>query len=83
VTYPSPDEAIVAVIALGSVLWIASILKRGMRSGRLPIGKGQVRRDDRKGAFHLLFALYLLAAFAMVFIGLDLLFGLTGGQGRL
>ena len=80
---PRPDEALVALVALGSVIWIASILRRGKKEGRLPLGKGRVRRHEREGAFRLLFALYVVAAFAMTFIGLDLLFGLTSGRSLL
>ncbi|MGZ8998285.1 MAG: hypothetical protein ACXW2T_05440 [Allosphingosinicella sp.] len=78
-----PDEALVGLIALGSLVWIVSILRRGMKDGRLPLGKAEVRLTERRGPFHVLFAIYVLAAFAMTFIGLDLLFGLTNGRGRL
>ena len=82
-TYPRPDEALVALVALGSVFWITSILRRGLSQGRLPLGRSRIERGERKGAFQMLFVLYVLAALAMIFIGLDLLFGLTSGRSPL
>lgn len=70
------EEALVGLIALAAVPWIVWILVRGLRDGRLPIGKGEVRRE-RAAAFHILFALYAIAASFMAFIGLDLLLGIT------
>ena len=70
------DEAVVGLIALVSIAWIVSLLKRAQVSGRLPIGRGQVIRNERPGAFRFLFALYVLAALVMLYIGLDLLFGI-------
>ena len=77
------DEAVVGLIALLSIAWIASLLKRAQVSGRLPIGRGQVARDERPGAFRFLAALYVLAALAMLYIGLDLLFGIGAFFNRL
>ena len=77
------DEALVGLIALLSIVWIASLLKRAQASGRLPIGRGQLFRDERPGAFRFLFALYILAALAMLYIGLDLLFGISANFDRL
>ena len=70
------DEALVGVIALATVFWIAWILRRGLRDSSLPIGKGRIARSDRPGAFSTLFALYVAAMLLMGFIGLDLLFGI-------
>ena len=77
------DEALVGLIALLSIVWIASLLIRARASGRLPIGRGQVERDERPGAFRILFALYILAALVMLYIGLDLLFGIGAFFDRL
>ena len=74
----SPDELVVGLICLAAVPWLALRLRRGLGEGRLPIGRGYVLRDERAGAFHTLFGAYVLAAFGMAFIGLDLLFGFTG-----
>ena len=74
----SPDELVVGLICLAVVPWLAFRLRRGLSEGRLPIGRGYVLRDERAGAFTALFGFYVLAALGMAFIGLDLLFGLTG-----
>ena len=74
-TYRS-DEAIVGVIALAVAVWLGLRLRRALRQDWLPIGKGQVVRRQRPGAFRALFAIYVAAALLMAFIGLDLLFGL-------
>jgi hypothetical protein len=39
------------------------------------MGKGYVSRNERPGAFHLLFAFYSASAVAGLYICLDLLFG--------
>lgn len=72
------EEALIGLIALAAFGWIVWMLVRGVRDRRLRIGKGEVRRDERPGAFHSLFAFYVAAAGMMAFIGLDLLFGFTG-----
>ena len=71
-------ETLVGFISLAAFGWIIWILVRGVRDRRLPIGKGEVRRDERVAAFYSLFAFWLAAAGMMAFIGLDLLFGFTG-----
>ena len=75
------DETLVGIISLGAVAWIVWILVRAARDARLPIGKSQILRGERPVAFGALFALYVAAALGMTFIGLDLLFGLTGRSG--
>ena len=70
------EDAVVGVIALAAMAWVVWILIRGRRDSRLPIGKGRILRDERPGAFHFLFAIYVVAALAMAYIGLDLLIGI-------
>lgn len=72
-----PEDALVGLVALAAAAWVGWILVRGIRDRRLPIGKGEVRRDERAAAFQTLFAFYVVAAVTMAFIGLDLLFGLA------
>ena len=72
------DETLVGIITLAAAGWIVWILMRAVREARLPIGKGEVVRAQRPGAFATLFALYVAAGSAMAFIGLDLVAGLTG-----
>jgi hypothetical protein len=69
------DEMFVGLVALASIFWIVSILRRGSASGRLPIGRAHVLREERPGPFRLLFGLYVAAAAAMLYIGLDLVIG--------
>ena len=77
------DEALVGLIALASIYWIVSLLRRANRTGRMPIGRGLVFREERRGAFRTLFGVYLLAALVMLYIGLDLLFGIGAFFDRL
>lgn len=44
-------SALVGLILLAAVGWIIWILVRGVCDRRLPIGKGEVRRDERAAAF--------------------------------
>jgi hypothetical protein len=43
----------------------------------LPIGRGYVRRDERRGAFGVLLGFYVISALVVGLIGLDLLLGLN------
>jgi hypothetical protein len=72
------EETLVGVISLAAAGWTAWILVRAVRDARLPIGKSEVLRAQRPGAFATLFALYALAAAAMAFIAADLIAGITG-----
>jgi hypothetical protein len=72
------EEALVGLISLAAAGWIVWILVRAVRDARLPIGKGEMLRAQRPGAFATLFALYVAAGAGMAFIGLDLILGLTG-----
>ena len=74
----SPDELLVGTMCLLIVVpWIAWTLRRGLRQGALPVGRGYVRRDERPGPFWALLASYVVAILLMAFVGIDLLFGLT------
>ena len=72
------DETLVGIVAFGLVGWIGSVLYRGLRDARLPIGRGYVDRSERPGAFHVLTGFYMLSALAALVISLDLLLGLGG-----
>jgi uncharacterized membrane protein len=73
------EETLVGIITLASVPWIVWTLARGVRAGRLPIGRAYVRRDERRAAFAAVFACYAAAALLMAFIALDLLVGIDFG----
>jgi hypothetical protein len=70
------EEPIVGIVALATIPFVVSILRRGLRDSRLPVGKRQILRSERPGAFAILFILYVSAALLMLYIGLDLLVGL-------
>ena len=72
------EDTLVGIISLGAAAWIVWILVRAVRDARLPIGKSEVLRAQRPVAFGALFGIYVAAAGAMMFIGLDLLIGLSG-----
>ena len=74
------ENVLVGLIAAAVVPWIGWTLARGLRDGRLPIGRAYVRRDERQGPFSLLFSLYVVAALMAAVIALDLLFGLRAGD---
>jgi uncharacterized membrane protein len=71
------EDVLVAIIGLGLVPWIGWTIRRGLQSGRLPIGRAYVRREERRGAFNALLAFYSIAALGAAFISFDLLFGLS------
>lgn len=73
---PPPDDLLVGLISLGLVPWIAWTLRRGVASGRLPVGRGHLVHAERPGAFAALIVAYVFAALGMGWIGLDLV---TGG----
>jgi hypothetical protein len=73
------EDLIVGIIALGLLPWIAWTLTRGLRAGRLPIGRGHIVRDERRGAFIALLCLYVVAALLIAAIVLDLLFHIDIG----
>ncbi len=71
------DELFMGIVSLAAAPWILWTVQRGVRLGKLPIGRDYVLREERAGAFNVLLALYIVAAAMMAFIGLDLLFGIT------
>lgn len=71
-----PEDLLVGLVCLGLVPWIGWTVSRGLRDGRLPIGRAYVRHEERRGAFVTLLVLYVFAALGMAWIAVDLL---TGG----
>jgi hypothetical protein len=74
------EDLLVGIIALAVVPWSLWIIRRGLRDGRLPIGRGYVRREERPTPFNVLLLLYAAAAAGALYISLDLLFGM-GARG--
>ena len=73
------EDVLVGLVALGLVPWIGWTLRRGMRSGRLPIGRGALERSERPGAFTTLLLLYVASALVMAAIAAEYLFHLELG----
>ena len=69
------EDVLVGLVALGVVPWIYWTVRRGLRDGRLPVGRIQVVRDERPGAFRALLWSYAVIAALMAYIALDLLSG--------
>ena len=76
-TFRSEDTLVGIIAAVVVVPWTVWTISRGLRDGKLPIGRAYVRRDERAAPFWVLLALYVAAAGMAVFISLDLLFGPT------
>jgi hypothetical protein len=69
------EDTLVALVALGVIPWIYLTVRRGLRDGRLPLGRVHVVRDERPGAFKALLWSYAVAAALMAYIALNLLSG--------
>jgi hypothetical protein len=76
------EDVLVGLVALGLVPWIGWTLIRGLRSGRLPIGRAHLDRSERSGAFYALIFLYLAAAVLMAAIAAEYLLNLQLGIAR-
>ena len=71
----SGEEVFVGVVALALVPLIAWRTVRGLRSGRLPLYRSYVSRDEG-GRFKLLLALHAASLLLVAFVAVDLLLGL-------
>jgi hypothetical protein len=67
----------IGLIAALLVPWLVWTMRRGLREGRLPIGRSHVVRAERPGPFYVMFALYVAILVAVTMIAADLLFGLN------
>jgi hypothetical protein len=70
------EDILVGLVALLLVPWIGWTMLRGAKNGRLPIGRAYVERDQRRGGYNALLALYGVALVAMAVFAVDLLFNL-------
>ncbi|TMJ16281.1 MAG: hypothetical protein E6G94_04670 [Alphaproteobacteria bacterium] len=71
------ENLVFGLIAACLVPWILWTLERGVRNGRLPVGRAYVDRAERPGAYRFLLCLYAAAAFGVGFIAVDLLFNIS------
>ena len=73
------EDFLVGLVALGLVPWIGWTLARGLRDGRLPIGRSHLLRAERPGAFNFLLFCYVAAALLMAAIAAEYLLNLQLG----
>jgi hypothetical protein len=78
-TISRSEDLLVGLISAGLVGWIGWTVARGLRGGRLPIGRSYVRRSERRAPFIVLLIAYGFAAIAAAIIALDLLFNIKIG----
>jgi hypothetical protein len=71
------DDLLVGVITLGLVPVIALRILRGVRTGRLPLYRTQITRDEDKAKFTALLALHAVSLLLVATISADLLLGLN------
>ena len=78
-TISRSEDVFVGVVALVLVPWTARVVMRGLREGRLPLGRSYIGRD-RPGAFATLIAFYAAAGIMAGFIAMDLLLKIRIGD---
>jgi hypothetical protein len=71
------DDLLVGVITLALVPLIALRIVRGVRTGRLPLYRTHVERDEDRGKFTALLALHAVSLLLVATISADLLLGLN------
>ena len=74
------EDLLVGIIALALVPWSIFIIRRGLRTGKLPIGRGYVFRAERAAPFNVLLLFYAIVAAGALYISVDLLFGIGGAR---
>jgi hypothetical protein len=75
-TISRSEDLLFALVALALVPAIAFMMRRGLRAGRMPIGRAYVRRDERPGGFNALFLLYIAAMVFLAIMAADLILNL-------
>ena len=70
------SDFLVGLIALALVVLIVLRIRRGLRSGRLPIYRTYVERDDQPGRFRLMLVVHILSLLLVAIVAADLLLGL-------
>ena len=70
------EDFLVGLVALALVPLIGLRIVRGLRTGRLPLYRSYVRREEGAGRFNLLLALHALSLFLVAVVAADLLLNL-------
>jgi hypothetical protein len=68
-----PEDLFVGLVALALMSLIARRILRGLRSGRLPIYRSYLSREESGAKFSLLLALHALTLLLAAWIAFDLL----------
>ena len=77
----SPENLLVGVVALALVPLIALRIRRGLRTGRLPVYRTYHSREAGGGKFNFLLALHVLSLIVVALVAIDLLFNLGFREG--
>ncbi|WP_114955151.1 hypothetical protein [Sphingosinicella terrae] len=70
------EELFVGLVALILVPVIAARILRGLRTGRLPLYRTSIHREDDRAKFGFLLALHAASLALIALVAIDLLFGL-------
>ena len=73
---PAGENLLVGLICVALVPAIAVRIRRGLRSGRLPVYRTSLDRGERPGKFYALLIVHALSLVLVAFIAADLLLGL-------
>jgi hypothetical protein len=71
-----PEEIVVGLVALALVPIIGWRILRGLRTGRLPLYRTYIQRDDGQAKFGVLLVLHALTLLLVAAIAADLLLNL-------
>lgn len=72
----TPDEILVGFVAMILVPIIAGRILRGLRTGRLPLYRTYILREDDRAKFGVLLGLHGLSLIIVALVAVDLLFNL-------
>jgi hypothetical protein len=73
---PSGENLLVGLVCLSLVPLVALRIMRGLRTGRVPVYRTYVDRDEDRTRFTVMLALHALSLALIAFIAADLLLGL-------
>jgi hypothetical protein len=78
----SPEDLLVGLIGLILLPLIAWRIVRGLRTGRLPVYRSYMSREESGAKFNVLLALHALSFVLVAAMAADLLFNLGFRSGR-